>query len=98
MGFRMKLDCPDATLLICNTRKSMIGLRRQGEAGSKLNDTVAMRHPDIQLCRQASKELRLGDHIDRCIAILTLVSGNDFATKVMRDELHAVADAECRKA
>ena len=96
--FGMELQAEEFPLAVFNRRVFGILRGRHGlEAARKFRELVAVRIPDLQRLGQ-SGEQRAGRifHRERALAVFALETLLDFAAEEVRQDLHAVADAQDR--
>src|SRR5579864_319884 len=92
----VELDAEDAVTVRERRNRRVPAGRKQLKARRHLADVVTVAHPDREVAVQsAEKDVRLADRKKRG-TVLAGMARVDLAAEVMRDELHAVADAEHR--
>ncbi len=92
----MELDPVDA-LAVGESRDRRVAAGGEGvEAGRHLGHGVAVAHPHRQLAAQSFEQRGRLSNREQRGAVLVRPPRVDLAAEVMRDELHAVADAQHR--
>ncbi len=95
--FGVELDRDDPVPGDCRAGR-VVALADRGEAVRHLRDVVAVAHPDIERIGQVGEEGRLGrGDPEPGRTILSPIGRLDRSAQCLRDQLHAIADAEHRQ-
>ena len=92
--FRMKLDGPDALLLVGDAGDGVCCLGDEFKANGKDCRVITVGHPDVQRGGEACEERGLLDNRHFGVAVFAAGSALYAAAEMVRDELQAVADSE----